>query len=106
MSEYNADHFLKKFERKPARLWCIRVFTSRRDRCCVLGHCGCDDDGGFPAEAERLVDLFYDHGDSCVTDINDRVTHAVGMGVSPRVARKGPRARIMAGLRIIKAKGG
>lgn len=106
MSKYNADYFLKKFGRKPGRLWCTRVFRSGK-RYCALGLCGVDDSvPGFPDEAEGLVDLFYDYPDADVSEVNDRIRFAVRMGVSPRVARKGPKARIMAALRIIKAGGG
>ena len=105
MSKYNADYFLKKYGRTPARLWCTRVFKSGK-RCCALGLCGVDDDVcGWPEEAEGLMKLFDKHSEAFVSSVNDFKGHAVRMGVSPRVASKGPKARIMAALRIIKAKG-
>lgn len=105
--EYTADYFLKKLEPIPAYLWIVEYFK-KGIKCCVLGHLGCDSPtfgGCMTQEGNALIDLFKRFcGDPAL--INNNPCYAIDFGVSREVAEQGPRARILAALRIIQEKGG
>jgi len=104
MATYNADYFLKKFGPKPARLWCTRAFQ-RGKKYWALGYCGARTGRSTP-ESRALDSLFCIQASANVWCVNDSRKYARNMRVSYKESRQGPRARIMAALRIIKAKGG
>ena len=97
--KYNADYFIKKLSKIPAKLWITCTVTKDEDgACCVLGHVGTRTLNGnykFTREAKALVDLFGgDHTN--VTDIND-----LGDGDKGRPVKN----RVLAALRKLKKEG-
>ncbi len=99
---YTADYFLKKFRHKPARLWCTGKYR-RGNRHCAYGHCG---RVNIHTEESRGLYFLFAGLNISVLSVNDKQRLAIHMGVARKTAARGARARIMAVLRIIKAKGG
>lgn len=85
---YNAQYFIDKFEKIPEDKWCTKYFQED-DKHCVLGHCGVKNTAILTEEANKLIDLFFNHkiyithvNDGLINEYNDptpkqRILHAL-----------------------------
>ena len=105
---YSADHFIEKFLRIPASRWSwwkdIEIGKKYVMRT-ALAWCALEESS---EEANALTELFAKHFDkyfgglSSISLINRWSHSAVKVGISPRIANRGPRARVIAALKMIK----
>ncbi len=93
---YNAQYFIDKFTAIPEDMWCRGNYELPDGRCCAGGHCGDRSNIPVPPEAEALYSLFWNIQTN-VTCVND--------GLDKDYQQPTPRARILAALEDIKAKG-
>jgi len=102
--KYNADYFIKKFSKIPARLWTVGSLGEGLKVHCALGHCGVKSVKGrwkHTRESAELTRLFGGRPDcedgnfSAVYEVNDLKRNGSG----------GPRDRVLAALRKLKKEG-
>lgn len=106
-TKFTTEYFIAKFEAIPDEKWAVgRFFLEENPECrCALGHCGYNVPPSFRkgswreahAEAQALMDLLGGYsGVTCLNNGSDEVRHWQVEGV---------KARILAALRDIQAKG-
>ena len=104
-TKYTVDYFIEKFSAIPDEKWIVGDYADDRGCCCALGHCGYRFIGGSifnpvntggTDEGAALSRLFDEHHLS-VPLVNDQI--------EARYQQPTPKARILAALADIKAKG-
>ncbi len=71
--KYDANYFIKKFEKIPDNKWTTGKFVDKKGRKCALGHCGRTNSGfsGRIKESSLLSSLFIDMFGFSVAQVND-----------------------------------
>lgn len=101
-TKHDVDHFIEKFEAIPEEQWTVETYRYFRDgevvACCALGHCGARNYEEETVESTAFFKLISQAFGYSPTFIND--------GKLPRWFRfVGARARILAALYMLRARG-
>lgn len=117
MSEpvYDTDYFIAKFSAIPDIQWCEGRFQNENGQHCALGHCGMKNYSDWfdqPREARALNRLFENSpathvgpGFLSVPEVNNNHCHERFTDNRNPYPQPTPKARILAALFDIKAKG-